>query len=86
MNQTVKVPSAKQLLKIVTFGKGKHLYKLNALLANGNTKLPRTTATFNITPAKLCPSLALGWSVCGGNCKVCEKCSINGHNIVIKRH
>jgi hypothetical protein len=53
-------PSAKELLKIVTFGKGKRSYKLHSLLSSGNTKLPRTTATFNITPAKLCPSLALG--------------------------
>jgi len=60
MNQTVKVPSAKQLLKIVTFGKGKESYELNSLLSSGNMKLPSTTATFNMTPAKLCPSLALG--------------------------
>lgn len=56
----VKMPSAKELLKIVTFGKGKHSYELNSLLSSGNIKLPRTTATFNMTPAKLCPSLILG--------------------------
>ena len=33
---------------------------LKGLLSNGNIKLPSSTAIFNLTPAKLCPSLKLG--------------------------
>ena len=70
----VKMPSAKELLKIA--GKVIHSYELNSLLSSGNRKLPRKTATFNMTPAKLCPSLKLG---------LCKAYSPNGKHVCYAR-
>jgi hypothetical protein len=46
--------------KILTGSKGKSFCELNGLLSDGNTKLPRTTAIFNMSSAKDCPSLKRG--------------------------
>jgi hypothetical protein len=46
--------------KILTAGKGKSFCKLNGLLAEGNIKIPTTTAIFNMSSARECPSLKLG--------------------------
>jgi len=50
----------KSFAKIFTSGKGKSFLELSALISTGNLKLPRSTAIFNMGPAKFCPSLALG--------------------------
>jgi hypothetical protein len=52
--------SLKSFAKLMTEGKGKDYYPLNKLISSGNTKLPRTTAIFNMGCAHNCPSLALG--------------------------
>ncbi len=57
---SVAMPTSKELLQILTFGKGKGYYKLNSLVSSGNAKLPSTTCTFNMSPATLCPSLNMG--------------------------
>ena len=49
----------KNFAKIFTSGRGKHFCPLNKLLASGNLKLPKTTAIFNMGPARVCPALAL---------------------------
>ena len=43
-----------------TNGLGKKKVKLGSLLSEGNIKIPSTTAIFNMTSAKDCPSLKLG--------------------------
>ena len=50
----------KSFAKILTVGKGKWYCQLAKLLSTGNTKLPRTTAIFNMGPAHGCPSFILG--------------------------
>jgi hypothetical protein len=57
---TVKEVSLASYAKILTAGKGKSFCELNGLLAEGNTKIPTTTAIFNMGSAKECPSLKLG--------------------------
>lgn len=46
----------KSFAQLMTKGKGKDFCQLNGLLSSGNKKVPRTTAIFNMTPAKYCPS------------------------------
>jgi hypothetical protein len=57
---SVSMPTSKELVQIITLGKGGNYYELNSLVSSGNAKLPSTTCTFNMSPAKLCPSLKLG--------------------------
>jgi hypothetical protein len=52
--------SLKSFAKLLTFGKGKDYFLLNKLIQSGNTKLPHTTAIFNMGPANGCPSFARG--------------------------
>jgi len=48
--------------KIFTFGQGKKFCSLNSLIGqDGNLKLPRTTAIFNMGSAHSCPSFKLGF-------------------------
>jgi hypothetical protein len=46
--------------KLITAGVGKDFCELNSLISSGNTKLPSTTAIFNLSSAHDCPSLKLG--------------------------
>ena len=50
----------KSFARLLTVGMGKHYAPLSKLLSTGNTKLPKTTAIFNMASAHDCPSLALG--------------------------
>jgi len=55
-----KTVSLTSYAKILTVGKGKSFCELNGLLSEGNIKLPTSTAIFNMSPARQCPSLKLG--------------------------
>lgn len=46
--------------RLFTGNKGKSIIELDSLLSDGNTKLPRTTAIFNMSSATDCPSLKKG--------------------------
>ena len=50
----------KSFAKILTAGVGKYYSPLAKLISTGNTKLPKTTAIFNMGPAHGCPSFILG--------------------------
>lgn len=52
--------SLKSFGLLYTAGKGKHFCELGGLLSDGNTKLPSTTAIFNLSSAHDCPSRKLG--------------------------
>ncbi len=52
--------SASAFLRLMTNGHGKNYFPLNSLLSDGNTKLPSTTAIFNMSTATDCPSRKLG--------------------------
>ena len=60
----MRSPSAdmplKSFARILTVGKGKWFCPLAKLLSSGNTKIPRTTAIFNMSSAHECPSYRLG--------------------------
>lgn len=64
--------SLKSFGKILTLGKGKDFCELSILLRNGNTKVPRTTAIFNLSSATDCPSFKLG---------LCKAYDSNGKHI-----
>lgn len=52
-----ELQNLQRLLKIITTTED---MPLKGLLSEGNIKLPSSTAIFNITPAKFCPSMKLG--------------------------
>lgn len=60
----MRSPSAEMTLKsfakLMTAGQGKYFCKLSKLVSTGNTKLPKTTAIFNMASAHECPSHRLG--------------------------
>jgi len=60
----MRSPSAdmplKSYAKLITVGVGKWFSPLSKLLSTGNTKLPKTTAIFNMGSAHDCPSFKLG--------------------------
>jgi hypothetical protein len=68
--------SLKSFAKILTCGKGKNYSSLSSLLTSGNTKVPRTTAIFNMSSAHNCPALKLG---------LCKAVSANGKNVCYAR-
>ena len=50
----------KSWAKLYTLGKGRNFSPLSLLLSPGNTKVPRSTAIFNLSSASDCPSRRLG--------------------------
>jgi len=58
--RATKTPTLSSYAKILTAGIGKDFCPLNKLISEGNTKLPVTTAIFNMSSAHDCPSLKLG--------------------------
>lgn len=52
--------SLKSFGKIFTYGQGKWFCELTSLLSEGNTKIPVSTAVFNMSSASSCPSRRLG--------------------------
>lgn len=60
MTKTTKTIPLSSYAKILTAGIGKNFCELNSLISEGNTKLPSTTAIFNMSSATDCPSLKLG--------------------------
>jgi hypothetical protein len=59
MNE-VSVKQLQNLQRLVRLVVDTEKMPLKDLLSNGNRKLPSSTAIFNITPAKSCPSMKLG--------------------------
>ena len=64
---TCKDMPLKSWAKIYMFGRGKRGMPLGGLLSDGNIKLPKTTAVFNMSSATDCPSKRLGL------CKACAQ-------------
>jgi hypothetical protein len=60
VSTTAKTVSLASYAKVITGGAGKSFFELDSLISSGNTKLPSTTAIFNMSSAHDCPSLKLG--------------------------
>ena len=65
--------------KRINFSKVKHL-----IVSGSNFQKAGIPNTFKmVEDLKDKPK---GWSVCSGDCRICDKCSKRGNKIVVKRH
>jgi len=65
-----------RFIKLMVNGSGKNFSPLNALIQSGNSKVPRTTAIFNMGSATDCPSKTLGF---------CQAYAQNGTHVCYAR-